>query len=120
MKSQHKSSTRSRSASARLPVLFQRPSPPPVEQSLPRRPAATRETEIRAFRSQILFNLTDDFADLERATLHLREGNRIDQITGANHGGKLTQIHLWNDYRFESGKNLTQILRERIQMTQVR
>src|ERR1044072_6558603 len=63
---------------------------------------------------QILFNLSNNLPDLEPPSLNFRERYRIDQILRSNHRAELTEVHLRNDYRFESLNNFTKVLRERI------
>src|SRR6266542_5519055 len=69
---------------------------------------------------QILLDLSHNLANLEWPTFDLGKGNRIDQISRANHRAQLAEIHLRYDHGFESGKNFTKVLWEGIQVTQMR
>src|SRR5215813_4456675 len=67
--------------------------------------------------SQILFNLSDNLADLERAALHFRERHRIDQVPRPDHRAELAQVHLRNNHRFKCRQHFTKVAREWIQVT---
>src|SRR5882724_9224271 len=69
---------------------------------------------------QILFNLADDLANLERAALNFRKRNRINQILRPNHGAELAQVHLRDNHSFKPGQHFTEIFWEGIQVLQVR
>src|SRR5688572_14481322 len=113
----------SRSLVSRARVLFRVPSPMKY-----RRPSSKISTGAMSIfdgnggfsNLQILLYFPNNLADLERAAFHFREGNGVDQVTGADHGGELAEVHLGNDHGFESRQHLTQISRERIQVSKMR
>ena len=69
---------------------------------------------------QVLFDLPDDLADLERAAFYFREGDRVDQVLRSDHRAELAQVHLGDDDGFEARQNVAEIAREGIQVAQVR
>src|SRR4029079_14244034 len=69
---------------------------------------------------QILFDLSHDLADLERAAFNFRERHCVDQVFRSDHCAELAQVHLGDDYRFEGRQYLAEIAREWIEVPQVR